>query len=255
MFAHVTVKQCWRVLALTMVLACAARGADRRPVDPAIPILSADDPGSIVAIEGPWGDPIYARVVTLADVPAASLLVNEAIDPARPVRIPTTLQAPDGSVIHVNIVEIGYRSVERKGRTATEWTVNTDPPFCVAAELAAAVEGRSIRQQRAISRGTTDDEPVCYVTGVPIVELYVWFAPDTTRTVAANYGVQVVPSASVVADSDGGSNGMAGSGDVSLRIVNPVPPDGGFSGGNPNGGDPTDGADPIGSPDDAHAGG
>jgi len=245
MFAHVWGKHILPVLAIACLCGTVAFGADRRPIEATIPILMADDPGSIALIDGPWGQAIYVRVVTLSDVRESSLLTGADADPTRPARVATTIFAPDGQPVHLNLVEIGQSVSDDLSRRSSTWVVNAELPFSAGAELAAALEGRNVRRSNASRRAAGD--VVCHVTGVPIVELFVWFDPDVTRAVSPNYGVQVVVNPSIAPEGGETDAGESLRGDGTL---------GGFKDGwgNPEAGSDGDGADPIGSPDQIQGG-
>ncbi len=246
MFSHIKTTHIFVVLGLIgSILSGPSFGADRAPVDPAIPVLTPDDPNSVATIIGPWGEPITVRVIRLSDVPAATLLFDDGSDPALPARVATSVRDPLGGVININIVEVdnvATARLNRRGQRRVSWIVNTDEPYTVATQLQAAMRGESVAKKKSFRSMRGD--PVDYVSGEPVVEIYVWFDSATQRTERPNYGIQLVdpgdadPSLSPASAPPGGTpNGGGGTGIE--------------SGGGTDGPDSGDGADPIGSPDRA----
>lgn len=241
MFTH------FRSTNLLMVagLLCASSGlsfaADNRPIDLGVPILTPDNPDSIATIV--YGEEEFdVRVVTLSEASVASLLSPDGRDPVAPVRIAKTILSPSGARLPVNIVEIGVRAADyfgrRGSRSSVQWVVNTDLPFTAQAEIQLAIEGGSVVRPRSISNARVPQD-VCYLTGVPIAVLYVWFDPAADRQVPPNYGIQIVipdgQSGFDTSSASDGGDGLGSDGD-----------DGGDSG---DGDGDGEGADPIGSPD------
>lgn len=232
MFTHVRSIHVFALLGLLGVSSGSSFGAGNRPIDPALPVLTADDPDSVATIVGPWEEPLHVRVITLSDLPVVSSLVSDQRDASEPVRIATTISAPTGEPVHINIVEIGRRTIRQAGEKRdsqrnVEWIVNTDLAFTADAELAAALQGVNIRQPRGLRQSPPDEATV--------VEIFVWYDPNTDRSVRPNYGIQII-----TLDGHDGVNefdpptGDAGQGGDDLGDG---PPEEG------------DGGDPIGSPD------
>ncbi len=240
MFAHVRSTQ---LLTFTMVC-CAfnfngiALGADRVPIDPAVPILTPDDPSSVAVIELPSGEAIFVSVVTASDVAVTELLGSEPLDPALPARVARTIRSPGGATVHVNIVEIGRRITpeldKRAARIGSGWVTNVELPFTAEAELEALLNGEAVHIPRD-GTAADDEGPTCHLSGLPVVELLVWFDPDTTRTTGPNYRIRIVDP-----PENGGDTAAMSSGNIIT---------GGGNGGDDEEPPPSEGADPIGSPD------
>jgi hypothetical protein len=235
MFAHVRSTQLLMLALVCCAFSGIALGADRVPIDPAVPILTPDDPFSIAVIELPSGETIPVSIVTASDAAVADLLRSQPLDPTLPVRVARTVRSPGGEIVHANIVEIGRRTTpeldKRAGRIGGGWVVNDELPFTAEAELDALLNGEAVHISRA-GRTLAEDGPTCHLSGLPVVEILVWFDPDTNRTTAPNYRIRIVDP-----QDDGAQTSSMVSGDG----VN--------GGGGEEDQPPTDGADPIGSPD------
>ena len=225
-------------IALAGAMLAARVGADGGPAGPVI--LVADQANSTATIDAEgWADPIEIRVVTLSDEPVLSL-PPDAFDPSDPVRIATSILHPaTGELIDINIVEIG-RGVELRNDGGREvvWVANDESPFTRASEMAYALEGLSVHR-RAEVRLSADAPVVDWVSGAPIVEVFVWYEAGSRRTTRANYGLQIVDreSASRKGRGPAPSGGDPGG--------SPGPPAGPGS----QGGGPACGGDPGGGPD------
>ena len=247
MFTHIRSTHVFVVAGLLCVSTGVAFGADNRPIDQSIPILTPDDPNSIATIVLPGDEPtqVDVRVVRLSDASVASLLVPDGRDPAAPARIAKIIFT-EGGPVQVNVVEVDRQELDASGRRGSRWNVrwvvNTDRPFTVQAEIQAALEGRSIVQPRPMTEEWRPDA-VCYVTGAWIVELFVWHDSLADRQVRPNYGIQIVTPGEPGWETAGTTSTTGGQG--------------GLDGGDEDGGDddddppPGEGSDPIGSPDRA----
>lgn len=239
MFAHVRKTHLITLVGTLCVLTGVALGADRFPIDPAIPILTPDDPSSFVVIDLPSGETVRVAVVTVSDVSTAVLLGGQARDPSLPARIARTIQTPAGETVYVNVVEIGRRGMsgieKRAVRYATEWVINDELPFTAEAEVAALLAGEQVRVPGDV-RSPQADGPTCHLSFLPVVEILVWFDPDRIRATPPNYSIRIIEPP----DDSGGVPSMQNADD-----------DRGLD---PGGGEEEDppigeGADPIGSPD------
>lgn len=237
MLAHVRTTRLLTLVATLCVLSGVALGADRVPIDPAIPILTPNDPSSVAVIELPSGETVWVNVVTVSDVSTAVLLGGEARDPSLPARIAGTIKTPAGETVHVNVVEIGRRGVsgieKRAARYDAEWVVNNELPFTAEAEVAALLAGEPVHVASDV-RSPQADGATCHLSRLPVVEILVWFNPDAIRTAPPNYGIRIIEPPE---DSGG------------VPSMNSTDNDGGFDAGGGEEPPTNDGADPIGSPD------
>ena len=238
MFAHVRKTHLITLVGSLCVLSGVVLGADRFLIDQSIPILTPDDPSSVAVIELPSGETVWVKVVSVSDVSTGILLGGEALDPSLPARIPITIQTPDGNTVHVNVVEIGRRGIsaieKRALRYLGDWVINDESPLTAEAEVEALIAGEQARVPRD-NQSPQAEGPTCHLTGLPVVELFVWFDPDAIRRTPPNYGIRIieppedpggVPSTNRT-DENNGFDAEGGGED---------PP-------------PGEGADPIGSPD------
>lgn len=243
MSTHVRIKHVAAILPLLCVGAYPTFAQGGSTIGSGPVVLTPDDPASMASIEGPWGDAITVRVVTVADVPAARQLTAVPLDPSRPARQATMLLSPAGTRIDVNIVEGGHpvaiAGLRPGSRNAETWLVNSDPAVTVEAEIVALLQGAALRPAARSRR--TSDGPTCCVTGLPIVEIVV-YAGSFDRVSVPNYALQIVTAATMPPPpppvtappaTDLGGTGTNGTGNSGGPLHQP-------------GGD---GADPIGSPD------
>ncbi len=213
--------------------AAADRAAgERQPYD-----VVPDSPDSVAVIESDaWSSPLTLRVITLDDEPVLSEI---DLDPALPGRTATSIIHPEtGERIHINIVEAGIASdassARRRDRVQDSYVVNNELPFTREAEIAAVLNGDTVRRigEASIS---TDGDPVGWITGEPVVEIFVRFVPGDGRTSRPHYGIRIVDP------TDGDTT------------QGPIASGGGSEGGDPGGSpDPpecNDGGDPGGCPD------
>ncbi len=245
-----------RIMHLTCCLVWAsavvapAFAGEGRAIMSGLTILTPDDPNSTATVVGANGQEVVVRVVTLAQESPFALLVENQPDPSLPSRVAQALATPWGERIDVNIVEIDLRVAEerqslRATRSQSEWIVNQDLPFTLQTEVEAALRGETARLPRgSVARDSVD--AVCFQSGEPVVELFVWFNSSAMRTMAPQYGLQFVevvnaPPPQGPSDPPGGTGGTGGTG----------PGTGGGGTGTTMGDTPPtgDGADPIGSPD------
>ena len=242
-----------RIMHLTCCLVWASAvvaptfAGDGRAIGSGLAILTPDDPHSTATIVGANGQEIVVRIVTLAQESPFALLVENQPDPTVPSRVAQALATPWGERIDVNIVEIDLRVADerqtfRATRSQSEWVVNQDLPFTLRTEVEAALRGETARLPRGNSLRDSVDQ-VCFRSGEPVVELYVWFNSTATRTMAPQYGLQLVevvdspPPLQGPSDPGNGGTGPGGGGnDPGGTTMGDTPPTG-------------DGADPIGSPD------
>ncbi|NOT02529.1 MAG: hypothetical protein HOP29_18130 [Phycisphaerales bacterium] len=240
MSTHVGIKHVAAILPLLCVGAYPTFAQGGSAIGSGAVILTPDDPASMASIEGPWGDAITVRVVTVADLPAARQLAAVPLDPSRPARQATMLLSPAGTRIDINFVEGGnpVAGLRPGSRNAETWLVNTDPAVTAEAEIVALLQGHALRP--AVRSRRALDGPTCCVTGLPIVEIVV-DAGSFDRVSVPNYALQIVTAATMppppppvtAPGTEFGGTGTNGTGTSGGPLSQP-------------GGD---GADPIGSPD------
>ena len=238
-------------LGITGLTRAGDRFSNRRIPTGGAPFLVPDDPASVVTVDLPDGESVRLRVVSTPELPLASLISPGAIDPSAPERLATTIETPSGAIVNINIVEFGLvkatRQISRRDRgSAARWVVNNELPFTAESEVQASQEGRSIR---VAGTDSATGDAVDYVTGAPIVELFVLYNPSAPRLRAVNYAVLLADDAQGTPTTSAATSGNG---------TEPNNGDGGASGGSGNGLDSEawqppdnegDGADPIGSPD------
>ncbi len=131
----------------------------------------------VIDIDG-WDTPLYVGIVTLGEEPLVTTLNGEQIDANGPVRVATTLVHPEsGDTYNVNIIQVIQRNVGTPERPIVELQINQEYPFTRATEVSAAVQGQSVRKVReyaANDAGTTAAASVDFMTGEPVLDLYVW---------------------------------------------------------------------------------
>jgi hypothetical protein len=192
MYSNKTTNNLWRLCLGVAVIFCmtapSASVAFEPVADVAVsPGLVPDDPNDIIAIPGPWTEQLFVRVVTVADGPQSDAAQS---DPSRPTRTAFDITHVNGSIVHVNLVEVGQvtRTVNfgYRQRVVTEIAVNSELPFTVQAQLMAANQGFDIHQADDFSLPTQSTE--CWVTGQPILEIPVTFDPNRMNNVS--YGLE-----------------------------------------------------------------
>jgi hypothetical protein len=230
---------------LAAVLSSPAWGEQNELGPASLPVIYADQPDSVLIIETARGD-FSIRVVTSSDVQPVESLLGEVLDPKLPARTASEIRDPiTGEVLNINIVEVGVRTMETSGGLnplgSAELLINNDRPFTRSAELAAAVRGEGVRVENDITVVPNHD-PVCWITGEPIVEIFVLvpMGGEEPRSAVPSYGIIVLANGSVIdrsgGDGDGGEGGTPGGSADPPMLIQPAHPvvEGGTPGGDPD---------------------
>lgn len=236
-----------RIMLVGLVCLCTGFARAANPASPVGDrvVLTANDPTSVAIIDTPTGASVTVSVVTVpGDSPSS--------DPSLPSRTAASIEMPDGSVIHVNLVEVGQRvinaTIGKRPRQFIEWVVNAERPFTDDAEAMAAQAGFDVHQSR-LNQIPFGPKSVCWVTGQPVVEIPVVFNPNRIR--GDNYRLEIIPPPShdngfgPIEGGDPGSDPVPPTFSDIPRVRHAIE---GHDDGDLNGSMPPPGGDPGGSP-------